>query len=198
MSHHVCETDVYLAVQNGTVSLYDLFEELATRPGQGNEEAIWSHTECLTYAQTYDRIHQYAQWFLAQGVKPGQYVVFYMGNTPDFCCAWMGLMAIGAAPALINTNLASKALIHCINIAQSELLLADGDAELLTRIDDEKPALEASGLRVVHLDDVRGQIQSLKPTRPPSELRKGMVGSSPLALAYTRFVPQTRSKTNAD
>lgn len=177
--------DYLKAAQKGSVSCYDLFEEVVTK--HAIDEAIWSHTECLSYAQAYDRSHQYAQWFLAQGVKPGHHVVFYMLNTPDMVCAWMGLLAIGAAPALVNTNLASKALIHCIEIAQAKLILAAGDGELLARLEAERPTLEATGHQIVHLEAIRGDVLSLQPTRPPTALRKEVGSNSPMALAYTRY-----------
>lgn len=171
------------SVQKGAVSCYDLFEELVTK--QADNEAIWSHTESLSYAQAYDRTHQYAQWFLSQGVTTGHHVVLYMVNTPDMLCAWMGLLAIGAAPALINTNLASKALVHCVEIAQAKLILAAGDAELLARLEAERPTLQASGHQIVLLDNIRGHILSLTPVRPPATLRKRVHANSPMALTYT-------------
>lgn len=178
-------TEFLKAAQKGTVSCYDLFEEITTK--RAVDEAIWSHTECLSYAQAYDRSHQYAQWFLSQGVKPGDHIVFYMVNTPDMVCAWMGLLAVGAAPALVNTNLASKALIHCVEIAQAKLILAAGDGELLARLEAERLALEASGHQIVELETIRGHVLDLEPIKPPAALRKAVNSNSPMALVYTRY-----------
>lgn len=100
-------------------------------------------------------------------------------------CAWLGLLAIGAAPALVNTNLAAKALIHSVRIAKVKLILADGDADLLDRLDAVRGDLEASGHRICTLGDVRRQILSMEPVRPGDELRKGVGVEAPLALAYT-------------
>lgn len=133
----------------------------------------------------YARVNQYAQWFLAQNVKPGQLVVMYMTNSSDFMCAWYGLMAIGAAPAMINTNLASKALVHCVEIAQAKLILADGDGEMLDRLQAVRAELEASGHQIVYLRDVRDRILGSKPVRPSDELRRGITIDSPMMLAYT-------------
>lgn len=122
-----------------------------------------------------------------------------MLNTPDMLCAWLGLMAIGAAPALINTNLASKALVHCVEIAQARLILAAGDGDLLARLEAERPALVASGHQIVHLDAIRDHVLALEPIRPSNALRKGVTMNSPLALAYTRYAhthPRARKKTN--
>ncbi|KAJ4407847.1 hypothetical protein N0V82_009830 [Gnomoniopsis sp. IMI 355080] len=165
------------------LSIYYFLEEKVKK--KGDAEAIWSHSECLSWHQMYARVHQYAQWFLSQNVKPGDLVVMYMANSPDFICVWFGLMAIGAAPALINTNLASKALVHCVNIAQARLILADGDDEMLGRLQGARSDLEASGHEIVILRHVRDHILGLKPVRPADGLRKNIGIDSPMALAYT-------------
>jgi acyl-CoA synthetase (AMP-forming)/AMP-acid ligase II len=93
-------------VKQNRVSLYYFFEEnLKKHP---NHEAIWSRTGSYTFAETSLRATQYAHWFLSLGVKPKDYVAFFLTNSPDFLFAWLGLWAIGAAPALINYNLTGK------------------------------------------------------------------------------------------
>lgn len=149
----------------------------------------------------YARVNQYAQWFLSQDVRPGDFVVVYMTNSPDFMCVWYGLMAIGAAPAMINTNLASKALIHCVEIAEAKLILADGDGDLMGRLEDARADLEASGHKIIKLADVRDYIFQSEPLRPADELRGSTEIDSPMMLAYTSgttgmactsFEPSTR------
>ncbi|KAK7733043.1 hypothetical protein SLS53_008372 [Cytospora paraplurivora] len=171
------------AASTGRISLYHSFEDAVRR--NGSSEAIWSHTESLTYDQTYARVNQYAQWFLSQGVKPGDFVALFMLNSPDMICAWVGLFAIGAAPALINTNLTAKALIHCVEIAKVTLILADGDDETLGRLDGVRADLQASGHRIFRLRDVREVILALEPVRPGDDLRKTVKMDAPMALAYT-------------
>lgn len=172
------------------MSLYYLFEDAVQQ--NGDAEAIWSHGECLSYKQAYARVHQYAQWFLSQGITAEDRVIFYMVNSPDFMCAWLGLMAIGAAPALVNTNLGSKPLVHCVEIAKATLLLADGDDEMMGRLDGVRSDLEATGHQLVKLKDIRGHILGLLPIRPADELRKAIQPTSPMALAYTRCVHPLR------
>ncbi|KAF3765224.1 hypothetical protein M406DRAFT_70283 [Cryphonectria parasitica EP155] len=183
LSRRAAFMEVAKAANNGRSSLYYSFEEAVKREGDG--EALWSREECLSYNQAYTRVHQYAQWFLSQGVKPGDHVVFYMANSPDFMCAWLGLMAIGAAPALINTNLASKPLLHCVGIAQARLIFAGGDDEMLGRLEAVRSELMATGHHIIKLGDVRGQILGMKPVRPADELRRLVEATSPMALAFT-------------
>lgn len=108
-----------------------------------------------------------------------------MVNSPDMVCAWYGLLAIGAAPALVNTNLAARALVHSVEIAKVKLILADGDGDLLGRLDAVRGDLEASGHRICRLADVREQVLGMEPLRPSDQLRRNVGVDAPLALAYT-------------
>lgn len=183
LSRRAAFSELTKTASKGRLSIYYYFEDAVKE--KGDSEALWSHGECLTYNQTYARVNQYAQWFLAQGVRPGEYVALLMVNSPDMICAWFGLLAIGAAPALVNTNLAAKALIHSVSIAKVKLILADGDADLLGRLDAVRGDLETSGNRICRLGDVRAQILSMEPVRPGDDLRKGVSVDTPLSLAYT-------------
>lgn len=132
-------------------------------------------------------MNQYAQWFLREGgVQPGDLVALFMANSPDFVFAWMGLLAIGAAPALINHNLTKQALLHCLGIAEAKLVLADGAPQLLERLDAVREELAAKGVRIVHLADVRPEINATKGERPPDDLRDNNVRpDSAFGLFYT-------------
>ncbi|KAI2466274.1 fatty acid transporter [Annulohypoxylon bovei var. microspora] len=173
------------AIQEKRLSSYYFFEKHAQ--AQPGKECIWSRQGSYTYAETYYRANQYAQWFLSEGgVKPGDLVAFFMANSPDFVFAWMGLLAIGAAPALINHNLTRQALLHCLGIAEAKLVLADGAPQLLERLDAVKDELAAQDVRIVNLADVRNEINATKGERPPDNLRDDNVKvNSAFGLFYT-------------
>jgi acyl-CoA synthetase (AMP-forming)/AMP-acid ligase II len=46
-------------------------------------------------------------------------------NKPEFIFVFMGLLCIGAVPALINYNLTSSPLMHCIKASDSKFLIFD-------------------------------------------------------------------------
>ncbi|KAI0377327.1 fatty acid transporter [Hypomontagnella monticulosa] len=172
------------AIQEKRLSTYYFFEKHAQ--SQPNKECIWSRQGSYTYAETYYRVNQYAQWFLKHGgVKPGDLVAFFMANSPDFIFAWMGLLAIGAAPALINHNLTKQALLHCLGISEAKLVLADGAPQLLERLDAVREELATKGVRIVKLADVRPEVNSIRSERPPDELRENVRPDSPWGLFYT-------------
>jgi acyl-CoA synthetase (AMP-forming)/AMP-acid ligase II len=111
-----------------------------------------------------------------------------MGNSPDFIFAWLGLFAIGAAPAMINHNLTKAALLHCLGISKAPLVLADGRPELLERIEEVRDDLAERGVKVITLGDVRADINATTTERPPDRLRDEVKPGSPFGLFYTRFV----------
>ncbi|KAI1189736.1 fatty acid transporter [Nemania serpens] len=171
------------ALRERRISPYYFFERYAQN--QLSEECIWWRPGSLTWSAAYARANQFAHFFLSQGVAPGDLVAFFMGNSPDFVLAWMGLWAIGAAPALINHNLTKQALLHCMGIAGAKLVLADGPDELLERLEAVREDLAADGVSIVKLADVRGNVKASPATRPPDELRAGLTPESPFGLFYT-------------
>ncbi|KAG9248669.1 hypothetical protein BJ878DRAFT_326794 [Calycina marina] len=177
--------DYLFAAKAQRLSLYYLFEEAVKR--RENEDCIWSREGCYTWNQVYERVNQYAQWYLSQGVQPHDLVSFYITNSPDFVFAWLGLWAIGAAPAMINYNLAANALVHCLRVAGSKLILVDDDVELMGRIEDVRDEIEKGlGMKISILDDqMRSHLQSLKAERPEDEFRAGVKGNNPMCIFYT-------------
>ncbi|KAF2963002.1 hypothetical protein GQX73_g10570 [Xylaria multiplex] len=171
------------AIQEKRISPYYFFEKYAQ--AQPSEECIWWRGGSYTWNAAYSRANQYAHFFLSQGVKPNDLVSFFMTNSPNFPLAWMGLWAIGAAPALINHNLSQQALLHCLGIAESQLVFADGPDELLERLDAVEDNLLASGVRIVKLSSVRGEIEALPTTRLPDEHRAAVTPNSAFGLFYT-------------
>lgn len=151
-------------------------------------EAIWSRTGCYTWAETYANACRYGQFMLQQGVQPGKLVAMYMMNRPEFLFTHLGSWAIGSAPAWINYNLAGDALVHCLKVAESKVIIVDEDAECRRRIEEVRDRLEGElGMKIVVLDQAqKGEISRLEPKRPGDELRVGAKGKFPIFLFYTR------------
>ncbi|KAH6679467.1 hypothetical protein B0J14DRAFT_624532 [Halenospora varia] len=173
------------AVKNNRQSLYYFFEASALR--RQNVECLWSREGCYTWNQTSARANQYAHWYLDQGVKPNDYVAFYMMNSPDFIFAWLGLWAIGAAPAMINYNLAGKALLHCLKLSGAKLILVGSEPDLAGRILDSLNGIEGElGMRVCVMDEVtKGEIRSASEERIEDAYREGVRGNWAMAMFYT-------------
>lgn len=166
--------------------MYYIFEQsVQLNPGG---ECIWSREGNYTWAETYDRVNQYAQWFLSQGVKQHDLVSIYLTNSPDFIFAWLGLWAVGAAPTMINYNLSGKALLHCLKVAGSSLFLVDDDEALLSRIENDRAEIEKLGQAIHVLDgSLKQKIYGQPKERPADSCRDQVKGDWPVAIFYTRY-----------
>ncbi len=82
----------------------------------GDSPALIGTDETLSYAALARRIAQYAGW-AAQEMPAGTVVALLMQNQPDYIAIWLGLTQAGCVVALLNTNLATNALGHCITTA---------------------------------------------------------------------------------
>lgn len=110
-----------------------------------------------------------------------------MYNSPDLLFIWLGLLSIGAAPALINYNLASDSLTHCIKISGAKILIYDSAEDCTYRITGVQQQLEDAGLRVIRLsDDVRDSVSAFPRERPSVSCFSKTKKPLPFALMYTR------------
>lgn len=101
---------------------------------------------------------------------------------------------------MINYNLAGKALIHCLKVAGSKLLLVDDLPELAGRIEDIRGEIEGKlGAKICVLDvNTKKIVTSHKAERPGDEYRKDVKGNWPMSIFYTRYAYNYLSWTNAD
>jgi acyl-coenzyme A synthetase/AMP-(fatty) acid ligase len=123
---------------------------------------------------------------LENGVKPGDLVAMYLTNSAEFIAILFATLSIGAGPALINYNLEGKALMHCLAVCESKLMIVDDDAGCQQRTQASAADIEASGMHMVTLDTtLKSQISSRNAIVPPDSLRSGMSGNMPFCLIYT-------------
>jgi acyl-CoA synthetase (AMP-forming)/AMP-acid ligase II len=121
-------------------------------------------------------------------------------NKPEFLFVMYGLLCIGAVPALINFNLTSTPLMHCItaanvktfvfdseiaaNVAAVKDTLADQGIRSICLIDSDgiPPKTDVSWARTVMANSVETQSSS---ERPPDSLRSGPQLTDMEMLMYT-------------
>jgi fatty-acyl-CoA synthase len=102
----------------------DVAAELAAK--YGDRPALMSDRETLTYGELDARGNRYARWALANGIGKGDVVCLLMPNRPEFAAVWLGIARAGGVTALLNTNLAGRALAYCIDIvAPKHVIVAD-------------------------------------------------------------------------
>ncbi|KAK0254807.1 hypothetical protein LTR12_001927 [Friedmanniomyces endolithicus] len=153
---------------------------------QPNDRAIWTRERSWSFQELHDQVVRYAQFLLEQGIRPGDLVGMYLHNSAEFVFIMFAALTIGAGPALINYNLEGRALMHCLAVAETKLLLVDLDAACQGRIEGSKQEIEAAGTKIVTLDaGLKQTIQSRPVVIPGDELRAGMRPDFPYALIYT-------------
>ena len=97
---------------------------------RGDAPALLSREECLDYRALAGRANRYARWALEQNIAKGDVVALLMPNCPEYLGVWLGISRVGGVVALLNTNLAGRALAHCIDIVNPKhVIVAAGLAE---------------------------------------------------------------------
>ena len=137
-------------VQEGRVNFFYTLEEVVHRVPVDH---IWLlyRSRAWTYRQGMEQVYKAANWFLSIGLKKGDYVALDFMNKPYFIFMWMALFAIGMKPAMINFNLASSPLLHCIKISEAKLLIVDSEIE--ERVSTVADDLKKLGIRVISFQD---------------------------------------------
>ncbi|PSN71610.1 long-chain fatty acid transport protein 1 [Corynespora cassiicola Philippines] len=173
-----------LVAQNRLCLWYSFSPNVAKYP---KDLCIWSREKQYTWQQTHDRAVQWARFFLAQGVRPGDMVATYLMNSADFLVIWLGLWCIGCAPAMLNYNLKGEGLRHCLKVSDTSICLVDTDQECQERFNAEKEKVEKElGVKTFNVDEsFLNSIYSTPVDVPGDEYRAKVTGASPSCLLYT-------------
>src|SRR5881409_366899 len=123
-----------------------VIEELAEK--FGDEPALLSDGECLTYRALAERSTRYARWAIEQELAKGDAVCLLMPNRPEYMAIWLGITRVGGVVALLNTNLAGPSLAHCVNIVAPKRLIVA--AELMDQLTAAMSELEGEAKIWVH------------------------------------------------
>eukprot|EP00057_Strongylocentrotus_purpuratus_P013701 XP_011668175.1 PREDICTED: very long-chain acyl-CoA synthetase-like [Strongylocentrotus purpuratus] len=107
-------------------TIADKFEEHATKSPA--KTMLIFEGKKYTYDDVNRRANRIARIAQRMGFKRGDKVAFFIGNEPAFIWTLLGFSKLGVTCALLNVNLRSKALLHCLQISVSLLL-----SQLLTR-----------------------------------------------------------------
>nr|XP_018898544.1 PREDICTED: long-chain fatty acid transport protein 1-like [Bemisia tabaci] len=129
----------YYQFKNYTI--IDLFHrQLEKQP----DKKILKHLETSwTYQELEDYSNRVANYFQKQGIKRGDTVCLFMEGCPEYVAIWLGFCKLGAATALINTNLRQATLTHSINVVAGKHIiygaeLTDALKEIAGSVSDAK------------------------------------------------------------
>src|ERR1700737_2843461 len=120
-----------------------------------------------------------------------------MTNKPEFIFVWLGFLSMGAVPVLINFNLTSRSLMHCIKAADVSTLIFD--SEIASNVKDIKEDISAANKRYICWVDPADMsadlswsecvydhvLASQSAQRPPESLRAGFKPTDLHMLMFT-------------
>ena len=148
---------------------------------------LWTREQSYTYRDIRDQACQYAHYFLSEGIQKGDLVALYLQNRAEFIIAWLSLWSIGCAPAAINYNLSGDALVHCLKVSGTKLVVVDEDSTCRSNIDECQKSITGDlGMKPVVLEEsLKTHIRAFPIALPPKELSLNMKGEFPAMLLYT-------------
>lgn len=191
------------------VSIYEYFDyQVQHRP---TAIAYVYLGKSFTWADVSKDVYRIANYMLSRGIKAGDRVAVYMGNSVAILEWFLACMCINVTAAFINSSLTDRGLVHCIGVSKARLVvfepylegpLSDVQDELLSkapiesfvRYDDgitpldgdaEKPPAPVSKSLQKKTDF--GPSDLLKYSSKPisAKLRENVTESTPAALIYT-------------
>ena len=143
-----------------------------------------------TYAESYDLVLKYASWLSkVHDAQKGEIVALDFTDKSQFVWIWFALWSIGAIPAFINSNLRSKAFVHCVRVSTARLLLLDptisNDLDDETRLGVEAHDTGRAIQTVVVDETVERAILAGLPYRAPDSARLCSKISDSALLIFT-------------
>jgi len=105
--------------------LTNVVDELAEKIG--DNPALVSDGQCLTYRALSQRAGEYGRWALRQGLRKRDVVCLLMPNCPEYMAIWLGITGVRGIVSLLNTHLTGSSLAHCINIAEPHHIVVSFD-----------------------------------------------------------------------
>ncbi|MBI1398901.1 long-chain-acyl-CoA synthetase [Hyphomonas sp.] len=141
----------------------------------------------MTYAQFDALASRFANWAIAQGLKAGDCISLFMENRPEYVAAWAGFSKAGLVTALINHNLEGDALAHCVNIAQTRLIVtgAEQDETIRAAMDLLQGTPPVWSLGGHFGGDLGGALEAFSDKRPDRKHRAGLLGKDLCLYVYT-------------
>lgn len=103
-----------------------------------NKVAIVFEDRRVTWGELDKRVSQVAQALREKGIGYGDTVSLMMDNRIEFIENMFGVMRVGAAVSLINTNLHGSQLVHCVSTDSARaLILGSEHADAVAAIKNE-------------------------------------------------------------
>lgn len=109
--------------QKTNFTIVDRFEEAVKE--QPLKPFIRFRDETFTYRDVDELSNKAARVFLQSGlVSEGDAVALFLSNEPMYAWLWLSLGKLGCSAALLNYNIRSRSLLHCMSCSGARVLVA--------------------------------------------------------------------------
>ncbi|XP_064621008.1 long-chain fatty acid transport protein 2-like [Lineus longissimus] len=126
------------------VFVIDVFE--ATAKKHPKKTMIWFEGKAYSYETVNQQANRVAHFAEEIGLKTGDTVAMMVYNSPEFIWTIFGFYKLGIKVALINTNIRSKSLWHCLSISDANnLIIGEGLLDALESVSDD---IKSAGMDV--------------------------------------------------
>src|SRR5215212_4707658 len=119
--------------------------EAFVRHAEGTPEkpCLLFEGEEWSYEELRERAATFAAALRTWGLRPGERVALFLGNSPDFLAAYLGIHLAGGVVVPVNTAYRRGELRHIFDDAGVRLCLTDGERRPeLERVREDLPTLE--------------------------------------------------------
>lgn len=181
-------------LDSGRANLFYKLEEHVANPKIANQIFLIYEGRSWTFKQYYDLVLRYAGWLhRVHNVVAGEIIALDFMNCPSFLFLVTALWSLGASPALINSNITSKSLLHCVKISNARLLILDPEVASKVLSDEVKDAFAAPNFRnnsfpldfVILETGLEKSMNYFPSYRAPDAVRKVEKPSDMAMLIYT-------------
>jgi malonyl-CoA/methylmalonyl-CoA synthetase len=139
-------------------------EETPEKPCLRFEGELW------TYDRLRGRVGDFTAVLKAWGLEPGERVALFLGNSPDFLAAYLGIHLAGGVVVPVNTQYRRGELRHIYEDAGVRLCFTDGERRPeLEGVREDLPRLEAVIDAGEELEDFLQTAEPYEPVLPEGD-----------------------------
>ncbi|XP_064608746.1 long-chain fatty acid transport protein 2-like [Liolophura sinensis] len=128
-----------MAIEKSDRRIGDAFDEVAGRTP--DKYFIIFNDRIYTYGQILDQVNRIAHIAKSWNLKKGDVAAVFMENEPAFVAVFLGLQKCGIPLALINHNLKSRSLEHCLRAVDAKVIICGSDEHLMESLLEVLPNL---------------------------------------------------------
>ncbi|XP_071964979.1 long-chain fatty acid transport protein 6-like [Antedon mediterranea] len=178
-------------------TIIDLFMDSVDK--HPNKTLLLDENGSVTYEEVDHLSSKFAHYVREEGtLKLKDVAAVLMYNSPVFCWTCLGLGKLGITGALLNFNLRSDALLHCIKVSKARVIICENDPAFIDALTEIDSGLKDLGVSIwvigketadhpktPLMKNITWDLQSQPIHRPSRHLRDGLKLDDIAVYIYT-------------